>query len=83
MVGPVRRPAVLIDAHEYVAGTPDCDHDDAADHAPCKECGSAKDAFIHSDEAIESGATLTVTEVAAEDNAQMVEQTSKTPRRSR
>jgi hypothetical protein len=62
MPGAARRSAVVIDAHEYEAGTPDCAHDDAADHAPCKECRSSKDAFVHGDEAREGAYNLVVVE---------------------
>ena len=74
-----RRAAYVIDAHEYVAGDPNCDHEDAADHAPCAEegCGASKDAFVHSEEARNGGYTLTQIEdsdigYAAEEHARMV-----------
>lgn len=77
MPGAARRSAVVIDAHEYVTGDPNCDHKDAADHAPCTECGSSKDAFVHSDEARAGGYTLTAIEdadigYAAEAHSRMV-----------
>lgn len=54
------RTAEIYTAHDYVQGTPTCSCADAADHAPCAECGSAKDSFIHTEEGRVSGAMLTV-----------------------
>ena len=33
--------------HTYVQGVPDCLCEDAADHAPCLECGGSSGASIH------------------------------------
>lgn len=80
------RAALIYDAHEYAPDTgyvcSDKDHpehDQSADpadhvqHAPCAECGSAKDAFIHTDEA---KATSYVMAVAVEENVSTGEQTA-------
>lgn len=49
--------ADVYEPHTYQSAKSDCDH--KAAHAPCKVCGAAEDAFVHSKEAAESGYTLT------------------------
>lgn len=84
------RSALIFDAHEYepdpnyVCSTADHpDHDssekpaDHVQHAPCVECGSAKDAFVHLEEARESGYTLAIEDVAASENLSGKEKSGK------
>lgn len=54
------RTAVVFTAHAYVAGSPNCGCEDAAEHAPCVECAAGRDSYIHSEEGALSGAMLTV-----------------------
>jgi hypothetical protein len=54
------RTALVFDAHDYESDAHSCACEDGHEHAPCAVCGSAKDAFIHEEEAKTSGALLTV-----------------------
>lgn len=67
------RQALLHEAHEYqpdpdyvcsLADHPEHDREaapqDAVQHAPCTECGSAKDAYIHTAEASDKSYVLAV-----------------------
>jgi hypothetical protein len=49
--------ADIYPAHDYKPAKSDCDH--KAAHAPCKECGAAEGAYVHTKEAADSGYTLT------------------------
>jgi hypothetical protein len=67
------RHAVVYTAHIYLAGAPTCKCPEADEHAPCAECGSSRDSFIHDPEAAATGAMLTV--VSDEDTGTAAETT--------
>lgn len=66
----VAQQALVYDAHEYEplskTADPHGNGDDCDCSPACKVCGSAKDAYVHSDEAREKGYTLTVRVAAAD-----------------
>jgi hypothetical protein len=66
------RLAHVFTAHDYAEGVALCGCPDAEEHAPCLDCGSGRDAFIHSEEGRLTGVLLTV--VAAEDSGKAAEE---------
>lgn len=69
--------ATVYEAHEYEPASKTADphgHDDSCACDPrCKVCGSGNDAYIHSEEALDKGATVTVTSVSAQDDGAAAE----------